>query len=145
MVSYEVFGKFYDASIGDRTSMVTYIRKLITNSHPHAKSLLELACGTGVILKSLSDRYHVTGVDLSSIMLSIANKRLPTTPLYRVNMVNLNFNCRFDVIICVFDSINHVLSFADWKKLFSRVYSHLNDKGIFLFDINTKWMFKKYI
>ena len=145
MVSYEVFGKFYDAAIGERTPMATYIRKLIKNTHPHAKSLLELACGTGVILKSLSDLYNVTGLDISSIMLSIANKRLPNTSLYRVNMVNFNFNCRFDVIICVFDSINHVLSFADWRKLFSRVHSHLNDEGIFLFDINTEWMLKKYI
>ena len=35
------------------------------------------------------------------------------------------------------DSINHLLRFADWCKVFRRVALHLKDDGVFIFDINT--------
>jgi hypothetical protein len=44
---------------------------------------------------------------------------------------------RFDVIICVFDSMNHLLRFTDWQKTFRSVARHLNSGGLFIFDVNT--------
>jgi ubiquinone/menaquinone biosynthesis C-methylase UbiE len=53
MRSYEVFAPFYDAVQGDRAEHVTYMRELIEKHHPTARTVLELACGTGSILKQL--------------------------------------------------------------------------------------------
>src|SRR5262249_25768311 len=44
---------------------------------------------------------------------------------------------RFDVVLCVYDSINHLTRFRDWEAVFRRAREHLNDRGVFLFDINT--------
>lgn len=52
-------------------------------------------------------------------------------------MTCFKINRQFDAIVCVFDSINHVLRFSEWKRVFSRVKSHLKDDGIFVFDVNT--------
>ena len=52
-------------------------------------------------------------------------------------MTNFRIAKRFDAIVCVFDSINHLLSFGEWKKVFRQVALHLNDDGLFVFDINT--------
>ena len=145
MPSYEKLDRFYDAAMGDRTEMASYIRRLIRRHKPRARTLLELACGTGAILKILAKSYAVVGVDLSPQMLAIARKKLPHVPLYRKNMTRFELATKFDVIICVFDSINHVLKFADWQRIFRNAARHLEKDGLFLFDINTKAKLERLI
>ena len=145
MTSYEKLDRFYDAAMGDRTEMASHIRRLIRRHKPRAKTLLELACGTGAILKLLAKSYDVAGLDLSPQMLSLASKKLPHVRFYRKDMVSFDLGKKFDVIICVFDSINHVLKFADWEKIFRNVARHLEKDGLFLFDINTQAKLQRLI
>ena len=125
--------------------MASCIRRLIRQHTPTARTLLELACGTGAILKILARYYDVVGLDLSPQMLSIARKKLPHVRLYRKDMVRFDLGTKFDVIICVFDSINHVLRFADWKKIFRNAARHLQEGGLFIFDINTEAKLERLI
>jgi hypothetical protein len=60
-------------------------------------------------------------------------------------MAPFDLGRKFDVIICVFDSINHVLSFSDWRRVFSSVARHLPEDGLFLFDINTERKLQRHI
>jgi SAM-dependent methyltransferase len=136
MEAYEHFGRFYDAVMGDRTQSAMYIRSLIVQYHPTAKTLLELACGTGAILQHLTADYTVSGLDVSSTMLALARKKLPQAPFFQGDMRTFALGKKFDVILCVFDSLNHVLRFAEWKRIFRRVAQHLEEDGLFLFDIN---------
>ena len=145
MPSYEKLDRFYDAAMGDRTEMASYIHRLIRRHKPKARTLLELACGTGAILKILAKSYDVAGLDLSPQMLSLARKKLPHMRFYRRDMVRFDLRRKFDVIICVFDSINHVLKFADWKKIFRNAARHLEEDGLFLFDINTEAKLERLI
>ena len=145
MPSYEKLDRFYDAAMGDRTEMASYIRRLIRRHKPQAKTLLELACGTGAILHVLGKSYDVIGLDLSPQMLSLARKKLPHVRFYRKDMVSFDLGKKFDVIICVFDSINHVLKFADWTKIFRNAARHLEKDGLFLFDINTEAKLQRLI
>jgi ubiquinone/menaquinone biosynthesis C-methylase UbiE len=87
MTSYDTFGTFYDAVMGDRTEATKRLRSFIRNASPKAKNVLELACGTGSVLKHLSKHYDVWGLDLSERMLSIARKKVPHARLSRQNMV----------------------------------------------------------
>jgi SAM-dependent methyltransferase len=138
MVAYAQLDRFYDVAMGNRTEMASYIRRLIRRHKPKARTLLELACGTGAILKILAKSYDVAGLDLSPQMLSLARKKLPHMRFYRKDMISFSLGKKFDVIICVFDSINHVLKFTDWKKIFRNAARHLEENGLFLFDINTE-------
>jgi SAM-dependent methyltransferase len=138
MVSYEKVGRFYDPVMGDRRETAKYVRRILRQHKPKARTLLELACGTGAILKILANDYDVVGLDQSPQMLSIARKKLPRVRFYRRDMVRFDLGKKFDVIICVFDSINHVLKFAEWQKIFRNAARHLEDDGLFLFDINTQ-------
>jgi SAM-dependent methyltransferase len=131
--------------MGDRTEMASYIRRLIRLHKPKARTLLELACGTGAILKVLAKSYDVAGFDLSPQMLAIARKKLPHVLFYRRDMVRFDLGTKFDVIICVFDSINHALKFTDWQKIFRNVARHLEQDGLFLFDINTEAKLERLI
>ena len=145
MTSYDIFGKFYDAVMGDRAQATEQLRKLIRKANPKARNVLELGCGTGSVLKQLSKHYEVWGLDLSKQMLSIARKKVPPPRLSRQNMVNFRLRQRFDVICCVFDSLNHVASFTQWKYLFNNVHRHLADEGVLIFDINTQKKLNRHI
>ena len=47
MANYDVFGKFYDAIMGDRGKATMRLRELIHKVNPKAQNVLELGCGTG--------------------------------------------------------------------------------------------------
>jgi SAM-dependent methyltransferase len=145
MTSYERFGEFYDAVMGDRRAAAEQVMELIRAAKPHAKNVLELGCGTGSILKRLQDAYEVSGLDISGKMLSVARKKVPRSKLFRQDMVDFRIDGRFDVILCVFDSINHVRRFSDWKKVFAAVHRHLLPGGCFIFDINTQRKLERLI
>lgn len=51
---------------------------------------------------------------------------------------------KFDVILCIFDSINHLVDFDQWEATFDRVKAHLNDGGIFIVDINTVYKMERF-
>ena len=145
MPSYAIFGKFYDAVMGDRSEAAERLAELIRETKPNAKNVLELGCGTGSMLTHLQYSYQVSGLDISSSMLSIARKKVPRAKLFRQDMVDFQINQPFDVIFSVFDSINHVRHFSDWKKVFVRVRRHLSAGGCFIFDINTQRKLDRHI
>jgi SAM-dependent methyltransferase len=145
MPAYEIFGKFYDAVMGDRSRPAEHLCKLIQASRPNARKVLELGCGTGSMLKHMQHSYEVSGLDASSRMLSIARHKVPDAQLFRQNMVDFRIDDRFDVICCVFDSINHVRNLSEWKKVFARVRQHLSPGGCFIFDINTQRKLERHI
>jgi SAM-dependent methyltransferase len=60
-------------------------------------------------------------------------------------MVDFTIHDRFDVICCVFDSINHLKRFSDWKKVFAGVRRHLSPGGCLIFDINTQRKLDRHI
>ena len=145
MSSYDIFGKFYDAVMGDRAAAAERLSRYIRNASPRAKSVLELGCGTGSDLKHLASTYDVSGIDLSSKMLSIATRKVPQAKLFRQDMVRFRLKKRFDVICCVFDSINHILRFSDWRTFFFHVERHLVNDGCFIFDVTTQRKLDRHV
>jgi SAM-dependent methyltransferase len=104
---------------------------------PEAHSLLELGCGTGSILARLPTIRSLTGIDTSPSMLEIASAKVPGAHLVEGDMRTFRLERRFDVVICVFDSLNHLLKFDEWEATFARVRDHLVEDGLFIFDVNT--------
>jgi len=139
MTNYDIFSKFYDQVMGDRIAEAEFIHKIILDYHSEAKSILEIACGTGAVLEFfLNKKYKVTGLDFSKKMLEIAEKRISKAAIVEDDMRNFQLVNKFDVILCLFDSINHLLEFKDWQKVFNNAKNHLNPGGLFIFDINTE-------
>lgn len=137
-MSYSVLAKYYDRMMGDRTRELQSIQELISRYNPNAKKVLELACGTGTFLKYLYEQgFDVTGVDLSPDMLAIAREKVPQARLLLEDIATFSITETFDTVICLFDSINHLIGYNKWEALFSRVRNRLNNGGVFIFDINT--------
>jgi SAM-dependent methyltransferase len=142
--SYDVFAPFYDAVQGDRADHAAYIRSLVEEHHSEARTVLELACGTGSVLKQLQPFYEVAGVDRSEAMLDVARRKLPGARLELGDMTTVELGQTFDVVLCAFDSINHLLRFEEWEAVFDRALAHLNEGGIFVFDVNTEWQLARF-
>lgn len=137
MDGYDDLARFYDAVHGDRPDALARIRVLITRHRPGARSVLELACGTGSVLAQLDD-LEVTGVDLSPQMQAIARAKLAEAHLIRGDMTTVRLGEAFDVVLCVYDSINHLLRFEEWEAAFDTACAHLAPGGVFVVDLNTR-------
>jgi len=137
VAAYAEFAGFYDQIMGDRTPDIERVRGYIRRYLPSAGSLLELGCGTGAVLAGLAAQMPVTGVDLSPQMLAAAARNAPAARLVRADMTSFALGTRFDVLICVFDTLNHLPSFGAWLDLFDRAHEHLAEGGLFVFDVNT--------
>lgn len=137
MSNYDVIAQFYDSVVADPTKKALWLKQLIHQHHPEAKRVLELACGTGSLLEVLSKDYQVVGLDNSKEMLRVARKRLAGTEFILADMANFDIGQKFDAILCIYDSINHLTRFSDWQTMFTKIAEHLEPGGLFIFDMNT--------
>ena len=135
MAAYDLLAPYYDAATGDAATEIAFIESLIKDAHPNPVALLEVACGTGGIINSLTGRYQVAGLDISPGMLAVARDKLPEgTPLQLADMSRFELDARFDAVFCVYYGVNHLLSFSAWKGFFDCAYRHLNEGGVLVFD-----------
>jgi SAM-dependent methyltransferase len=76
---------------------------------PRAGRLLEVGCGTGVVLKAVRDRFpsmEIVGADLSPEALRIAGDRTEVD-LVQLDARQIAFTDSFDVV-CAFDVLEHI-------------------------------------
>ena len=137
MPSYDRFARFYDAAMDDPAPRAVRVVEFIDRYLPEAQTVLELGCGTGSILAHLTSFGGLTGLDRSPEMLAVARTKVPTAQLIEGDMSSFALGQRFDVVVCVFDSLNHLLSFAEWVSMFAAVEDHLVEGGLFIVDVNT--------
>ena len=138
MADYDLLAPHYDAVTGDSATEAAFIHDIIERRHGQAATLLDLACGTGGITALLAGAYQVSGLDISPGMLALAREKLPRgTQLYLADMTGFRLDARFDVIVCAYQGLNHLLSLAAWQSSFDCACDHLNDGGLFVFDIAT--------
>ena len=138
MATYDLLAPHYDAVTGDAAAEAAFVRGIVKRRHSQAVTLLDLACGTGSMTALLAGAYQVSGLDISPGMLAVARQKLPSrTPLYQADMTSFSLGIRFDVIVCAYQGVNHLLSLAAWQRCFDCAYDHLNEGGLFVFDIAT--------
>jgi ubiquinone/menaquinone biosynthesis C-methylase UbiE len=105
------------------------LHSLIQQDNPSAKTLLDVACGTGKHLEYLCKDYLAEGFDINPELLEIARTRCPGVPFHQGDMVNLELNKKFDVIICLFSSIAFVKTVENLYKSVARMALHLKPNG----------------
>ncbi|ETW23519.1 hypothetical protein MGAST_13675 [Mycobacterium gastri 'Wayne'] len=134
---YSEIAKFYDAISIHRPVKAGFLQSLIEKYAPTAKTILEFASGTGMILEGLSQQYDISGVDLSPEMIAIAKQKLPDVDMRVGDIAKLDFGKTFDAVLCVYDSINHLPDWESWCATFANARKHLNQGGLFIFDMNS--------
>ena len=130
---YRVSARVYDRvySWKDYEWEARRVHQLVRRFGPaSARTLLDVACGTGSHLRYLSRWYRVTGVDASREMLREARRKLPRIPFVRASMQDFDLGERFDVLTCLFSAIGHVRSERDLRRTLANFARHLNPGGV---------------
>lgn len=102
---------------------------------------LDAACGTGTLVSMLrKSGWDSMGVDLSPAMIHTASRKIPGAPLAVSNLLAMPFNGSFNLITCLFDSLNFILDETDLARAFRELHGALDDGGILYADIITERM-----
>lgn len=150
MNNYDIYAEFYDnfKSTDNYDIFLKYYLEVAQEYDFKGKDILDLGCGTGnSMLPLLEKGFNVVGIDGSSEMLKIAEKKLInySTELYNYDITNFNLDKSFDLIISVDDVINHLTEKDMIDKCFASVKKHLSDSGLFIFDVNTLNTFNTFL
>lgn len=146
-MSYENFAYYYD-SLMDEQFYDDYFQFI--NHHADFKSVLELGCGTGEIaLRLAQNDKEIYATDLSKDMLEVARLKAINANvnlmLGRVDMTDFKTDRAVDLIICLCDSINYVLSKKKVRQTFKNVYESLKYNGTFIFDANSLYKIEEVL
>lgn len=138
MNDYKNFGYYFD----DIMSQIDYNDWLEFTLEYLKKNdkVLDLACGSGTLAMLLNTNgYEVDGLDLSESMINIAKEKAKMNHnninFYVEDMTSFKLDKKYNVITCYFDSLNHLSTYEMVTKTFDRVWEHLEDDGLFIFDI----------
>jgi SAM-dependent methyltransferase len=106
-------------------------------------SLLDLACGTGSLAMMLARRgWSVWGIDASDGMIAGANAKRhlarSRVEFLRQDMRRFRLPEEVDLVTCMFDSVNHLLTAGDVLAMLRSVYASLKEGGYFVFDVNNE-------
>jgi ubiquinone/menaquinone biosynthesis C-methylase UbiE len=138
--------RFYDAlyHFKDYGAAADKLHGLIRRLDPEAKTLLDVACGTGKHLEQLQRHYGVEGIDINPDMLDIARGRCPHVLLHLGDMVDFNLGRTFDVVACLFSSIGYVKTVENLERAVASMAGHLQPGGILFmepwFSPETYWV-----
>lgn len=133
--SAEIYDLLYTGSgIKDYVAEAAELRRIIDEACPAARTLLDVACGTGAHLAELRKRYAVEGVDLSPAMLAVAQRRLTGIALHVADMRTLDLGTTFDAVICLFSSIGYVTDPSEMRSTVARLAAHLAPGGVLILD-----------
>ena len=137
---YHDLADYYDDLVKDEEATQNWADLTARTIGHHRKTILELACGSAEISCELAKRgYSLLATDLSEDMLNKAKMKHGAEMLrfMPLNMVQFDLNETFDAVICFCDSINYLSSLKEVKSMIHSVKQHLNEQGIFLFDMHT--------
>jgi ubiquinone/menaquinone biosynthesis C-methylase UbiE len=166
---YHDYAPFYDGSGQLRFAVLIgqYLRELLVRHPVAGRRALDLACGTGTLALLLADDgWDVTGLDSSAAMLDqadakaenmatqsqvvfvqgdmrklkIENEQLRTEQATDLDVSQFTiFNSQFDLVTCVYDSLNYLLNERELAACFESVARVLAPGGLLVADMNTRY------
>jgi SAM-dependent methyltransferase len=131
------FARFYDLiyhQIRDSVDKEFFLQEM-----KQAKGkVLEMGVGTGrFFMEALNQGVDIYGLDISESMITVLQNKLKKEDQKRINiqnMVNFDYDQRFDLIVAPFRVFMHLIDKAEQITALNNAYHHLNSNGKFIFD-----------
>lgn len=145
MTVFDLYAAYYDLLYRDKdySGETEYLITLIREAAPHARSLLELGCGTGGHALQFSERgFRVHGIDRSDSMIERAHRRRTEAAESVAQRVTFetgdvrSFRAGriFDAVVSLFHVMSYQTGNEDQAAAFTTARCHLKAGGVFLFD-----------
>ena len=107
----------------------------IRGHRPDARSILDVACGTGLHLGGFAELgFDVEGVELSAGMIAAAQQRLPGVSLHQGDMRTFRLDRRFDAVVCLFSAIGYMSNLDDLATAVATMGDHLVEGGVLVVE-----------
>lgn len=139
---FGLYAQYYDLLYSDKdyVSEVAYVHQLMQEHASGAATILNLGCGTGKHDYALARLgFHVTGVDLSPDMVTLANRNLPSDLSGHLTFLEgdirkISLDKPFDAVISLFHVMSYQVANNDLQQVIDVSYKHLSAGGVFIFD-----------
>jgi SAM-dependent methyltransferase len=140
-IAYEAIAPVYD----DFTAHHDYelwLGNLMPKIERHGlggRRLLDVACGTGKSFIPMLERgWEVTACDISASMVEIARAKVGDAARLSVaDMRELPEFGEFDLVWCLDDAVNYLLSVEELERALTGMRRNLGPGGLLVFDANT--------
>ena len=131
--------ELYDAiyfTFKDYAAESALIATQIRDRLPAARSILDVACGTGEHARRLAAAhgFEVDGIDLNPDFVRIASEKNPRGRFTVADMVDFDLGRRYDAVTCMFSSIAYVCTLPRVEQTLRCFARHLTDEGIILVE-----------
>jgi SAM-dependent methyltransferase len=141
-VTYDTLAPIYDrfSADFDHETWVARLLAVVTEAGATGKLVLDVACGTGKSFEPLLHRgYDVSACDISPAMVELARERAAgrARDVFVADMRDLPAGELFDLVTCLDDAVNYLLTDEDLERAFSSAARLLRPGGFYVFDTNT--------
>lgn len=140
--AYTDFALVYDDLMID-IPYDTYVELIsLAVGNLEGKRVMDVGCGTGLLsVKLAKDGAEVTGIDLSSDMLAVAEKRAHDLSqnicFMELPMQEISGEESYDAAVIAIDSLNYLPDRKSILQTFKGIHSILKSGGVLLFDVHS--------
>jgi SAM-dependent methyltransferase len=131
----EIYDVIYAGRGKDYLAESAEVADLVVAAAPGARSLLDVACGTGGHLRHLRRHFtRVAGVDRSPHMVGRARENLPGVPVHVGDMTGFRLPDTFDAAVCLFSSVGYLAGPAELDAAVATMAAHVRAGGVVLVE-----------
>ena len=129
---YDQSSPYYDLiyAFKDYQAEAAFLRALLSERCPCARTLLDVACGTAEHLRHLTPPFEVVGLDLNPAFIELARRKVPEGRFALADMRRFDLGRTFDALTCLFSSIGYLLSDEDLLAALGCFRRHLAPGGL---------------
>jgi SAM-dependent methyltransferase len=110
------------------------LRAIIQVAAPGARTILDVACGTGEHAKFLKEKYAIDGVDLNEHYLRAARTKNPAGKYTRADMTDFDLRTTYDVVTCLFSAIGYVRTVDRMNRAIASMALHVKPGGALIVE-----------
>jgi ubiquinone/menaquinone biosynthesis C-methylase UbiE len=147
-IAYEAIAPVYDEFTAHHDYDL-WLGQLMPKLEKHGipgKRLLDVACGTGKsFIPMLDQGWQVTACDISPAMVAVAREKVGDRVEVSVaDMRALPILGEFDVVFCLDDAVNYLLSREELERALTGMRRNLGPGGLLMFDVNTLEAYRNF-